>query len=175
VNDEKGLDSPPPHEFWDSMVPGRFESRWAKQMEEKRDKLAQAIAHGLLKTKAQRKALAQELQVSVEHVEGWILHPELMPRVTDIIRLRALHATAEALDAQTGKAQEGDVAAFKALAQVAKVLEPGGVKVQSNTFIDKRDMGDNDSDRKFFDRFQKRSQGKFQIVEGTVAEDIDPD
>jgi len=135
-----------------------YQERHQKESGQKIEKLASALAHGALRTPGQVRRLAQELGCGIQHIEHWKLHPRITRRVAEILRIRALYATAQVLDSQTEKAKE-DVSAFRTLAQISEVLDTGGVKVQSNTVIDQRNGGDNESDRRFFMRFRDRVSG----------------
>jgi hypothetical protein len=122
--------------------------------------IAQKLADGRLSGKNQQEKVlrfARRLGCSSRHVLRIMAQPEMMARVRDLIKMKALYGTAKALSAQIEKA-ETDPAAFKTLLQVGKVLEVGGPKVEINTTIDRRNGGDNEAAVQFIERFRERSR-----------------
>lgn len=162
---------PPP----ERLVPKPWESYadLNKRLEEanakRREALAEALAAGKLRTPSQIKAMALKLGCTPESVEAERLTPAMAAKVAEMVRSHAVYATAEALPYQAELAKES-TPAFIAVAKVGKVLESQGVQV--NTYVDKRNGGDDMGDRQFFQNFHKRSQLK--IVGGAIDSDPDP-
>lgn len=132
--------------------------KWREQIDHRLEVLSEVLSTGV-NTKAIAKA-ARRLKVRPEVVRYWIKEPQ-------VIKDAARYGTALALHAQVNKAQEGDSIAFKTVAQIAGVLETGGPKIQVNTAVDARTVGNTESDRRFFQQYQNR-------VEAAQVEATDP-
>lgn len=166
---------PPPER---PLIPKPWET-WAdvnKRIEDanaaRRQALAEALAEGKLRTPGQIKAMAIKLGCEPEEVERERLTPAMAAKVAEMVRSAAVYATAEALPYQAELAKE-NTPAFIAVAKVGKVLESQGVQV--NTYVDKRNGGDDMGDALWFKGFQQRTNQRLAIVEGSSARDPDPD
>ena len=138
-----------------------------EQVTKEKEAVAMAISRGEFRTMGQKRKVAKALGVHLYKVEHVAQLPEIVPRVQHLLRMKALQKTADAMDSM-GNLAKTDVAAFKVVAQIAEVLKPAGVTV--NTMIDKRNMGDTNSDRRFFERQQERIEAQFNVVESGEVE-----
>lgn len=131
--------------------------KWREQIDHRLEVLSEVLSTGV-NTKAIAKA-ARRLKVRPEVVRYWIKEPQ-------VIKDAARYATAQALSSQAELAKE-NVIAFQNLAKIAGVLDSGGPKIQVNTAVDARTVGNTESDRRFFQQYQNR-------VEAAQVEATDP-
>jgi hypothetical protein len=137
--------------------------------------IADYASRGKLKTPGQVKRLANRLGCTTRHILKWQTNPVMLRRVTDLIRMRAVYGAAEALPGQIERASV-DPASFKAVLQVAKIVESGSPKNELNVTIDRRNGGDNEGAVQFIERFRERSrQGLLRAIPGGSAEVISPE
>lgn len=142
--------------------------------EKDRSWLVEQLMLGTLRTKGQIKAAVARLGCSQEDIEALRWTPAIVARVREMIQARAVYATGEALPYQAELAKT-DVASFTAIAKTAEMLKSTGIQI--NTVNDnRRNGGDDDGDRQFFEKFQKRS---LRLVEAQVhdpeKEPIEPE
>lgn len=161
-----------------SLLPAKFgetyERRCKRSQEEAERKLAvivEAAAKGKLRTPGEIKAIAKRVGLPEKEIDRVKWDKRTVAMIRDRLQARMVHGLAETLDSQVERAKESTVA-WKALAQGAQVLDNGGVKVNVNTMIDRRNIGDTASDRKFFDKFWDKSTSR--IVEDAQVIDESP-
>lgn len=140
------------------------QSRSQKEAERKLTAIVSALARGRLRTPGAIRDMAKKLGLT----EAAVRRVKWDKRTTEMVRQRvqqmAVYGIAEALPQQVERAKES-TQGWKALAQAAQVLDDGGVKVTNNTLIDRRDMGDTNSDRKFFESYHRRIETNARLVD----------
>ncbi len=164
VEHERAKIVPTPWQDWASI-----NEQASKASAEKKEWLAEQLALGKLKTKPQVKAALIHLGCDEAEIERQRMTPAMAAHVAEKLRAIAVYATAEALPYQAELAKE-NTNAFIAVAKMGEVLKAQGVQV--NTYVDKRNGGDDMGDRQFFQNFHKRNQLK--IVGGAADPDPDP-
>ena len=148
-------------------LPAGF-NRYAKQLEKAHGRvnmlsedhielLAQEIADGNASTPAQIVKLAKKYGLPEYEMKLLIRHRGIGKKTAEALKLRALHKTAAALEAQGEKAKE-DTAAFVAVAKIAgEGLYPaGGVSVNTTVTVDQRRAGDTEATIAFIERMRER-------------------
>jgi stress response protein YsnF len=146
-----------------------------KSIEIPRDKeelLAEALANGELNTPGAIRKFAKSIGWQPDYLEAKRMSRSMEKRVAELVRRRALYAAANAMPYQEELAKT-DVPAFKTLLQVAKVLDPGGVNVQTQVVVDKRDGGDNESAVRFnelmIERLAASTGARLALVKGNAV------
>lgn len=127
--------------------------KWREQIDHRLERMAKILEEGVT-TKSIGKA-ARSLKVTPDVIRAWLREPA-------VLRQAAQYGTALGLHAQIRKAEEGDNSSFQALAKIAGVMESGGPKIQVNTAVDARTVGDTNSDRKFFEQYRQRVENRVE-------------
>ena len=159
-------------------VPGlpleEYETKFQRDEANRMESISMAAAAGKLKTPTQIRRLAKKLGCTARHILKYQTNPQMLARVKDLIRMRAVYGAAEALPGQIDRASV-DPASFKTVLQVADILKQGG-KNEMNVTIDRRNGGDNESAVQFIERFRERSrQGLLRAIPGGKAEVVSPE
>ena len=131
--------------------------KWREQIDQRLERLSELLSEGVTTKNIAR--AARTLKVKPEVVRYWLKEPQ-------VIKDAARYATAAALSSQAELAKQ-DSHAFQNLAKIAGVLETGGPRIQVNTAVDARTVGNTHSDRQFFQQYQNR-------VEAAQVEATDP-
>lgn len=130
--------------------------KWREQIDQRLERLSELLSEGVTTKNIAR--AARSLKVKPEVVRYWIKEPQ-------VIKDAARYATAAALSSQAELAKENAIA-FQNLAKIAGVLDTSP-KIQVNTAVDARTVGNTESDRRFFQQYQNR-------VEAAKVEAADP-
>lgn len=161
----------------DGLLPAKFNESYDRRVQrsqaEAERKLAvivEAAAKGKLRTPGEIKAVAKKLGLSEKEIQRVKWDSRTVKMVREALQKRMVYGLADTLDTQVERAKESTVA-WKALAQGAQVLENGGVTVQHNTLIDRRNIGNTVSDRQFFNQYWDRSAKKIEARAEIVEED----
>jgi hypothetical protein len=147
------------------IAPVKPDPDWAEE------RLVKALARGDLNTPQKVARLASQLGWQVDFLESRLNRSDIRLRVIAQIRLRALQATAAAIDSQAELAKT-DIAAFKVMLQTAEVLTVGGPSV--NVAIDARKVGDTNSDRRFFESYHRRIEAHMEVHD-PPTEPVEPE
>lgn len=159
------------HESWES-----YDAKKEEEFVSRVEDLGFAIMEGrnvhhrdvLFKFKKQWKC------ATVQEVRDVLYSDRAQPYFKKMAKMRALHASLEALPSQAELAKT-DVQAALYCAKVADLVGTGGVTVNANTMIDQRNMGDNESDRGFFlrmqDRLLEQAKRRLELVEGEAVDE----
>lgn len=138
--------------------------------------LATAFASGKMRNRTEVKAVAKALGMAEDQVENWRGNIRMGKRVAEILKTRAIMATAEALPYQAEKAKE-DTPAFMAVAKIGAILQASGVQV--NVAVDaRRQGGDPEHTVAFINTFRERQKAGLlrRLAEAEVvpSEDVSP-
>jgi len=151
---------PKPWESW-----ADINEKASQASREKKEWLAERLAEGKLRTKGELKAAAKYLGCDEREIHRQKLTSAMQARVAEMLKALAAYHVAEAMPYQAELAKT-DVASFDKLARIGDVLKSQGVQI--NTLNDnRRNGGDDEGDRQFFQKFHERAQGRLAIVEGT--------
>lgn len=163
-----------PAQFLRNLPPLRDGESWGEynrdrhaEFQEKMEALGEAILEGKTRDRKTLWKLARRWKVNVSDVRTLLHSEEARLYIEKVTREKALYAVAQAVPFMGERAKE-DPVAFARLAEIAELKGSGGVQIQN--VVDNRNMGDNESDQRFFERFQERvlknMQAKMQLVEG---------
>jgi hypothetical protein len=169
---KKEIVASPLDKFW---VPGQDieDYPWAFRNEAARlEHVAHAGAMGKLNTPGRIRRLAKRIGASPRFVRRIMVHPTMVKRIRELVRVRAAYGAAEALSSQV-EAAKTDPAAFKTLAQMGKIIENQGSKAEVNVTIDRRNGGDNEAAVQFIERFRERS--RLGLLRAVNAKDVTPE
>ena len=133
------------------------------------EKLATAFASGKMRNRTEVKAVAKMLGMAEDQVENWRGNIRMGKRVAELLKTRAIMATANAMGSIEDKAfEERDVPAFIAVAKVGGFLQSQGVQV--NVAVDQRRQGgDPEHTVAFINTFRDRQ--KAGLLRRIAAED----
>jgi hypothetical protein len=166
-----------PAQFLRNLPPLREGESWGEynrarhtEFQEKMEALGEAILEGKTADRKTLWKLARRWKVTVADVRTLMHSEEARLYIEKVTREKALYAVAQAVP-DMGILAKSDPVAFARLAEIAELKGSGGVQIQN--VVDNRNMGDNESDQRFFERFQERvlknMQAKMQLVEGEAA------
>jgi len=159
-------------------VPGQdlseYTSNFQRDEARKLEIISERLAKGGLDKPDKILRLAHRIGCTSRFILKVMATKDMQNRVKEMIQMRAVYGTAQALGSQIENSKK-DVIAFKTIAQMGKTLESGsGAKAQVNVTIDRRNGGDTISATQFIDRFRER--GRQRLVKGLEkAELVSPE
>src|SRR5712672_2572498 len=152
----------------------KFGQNWGqydKQTNEEFCAKLEALGNVIMEGKIEPSKIARRLRVSVKEVRTLMSSTEAKLYIEKMTRERALYAVAIAIPSMREIAKK-DPVAFARLAEIAELKSSGGIAI--NNVVDQRNMGDNESDQRFFERFRERvlnnMQSKMALVEESVED-----